>query len=163
MRAWQELWRPLADGPQQLASREATTSETPYTAYSYLEGPYGRYRGRGREGRAGHRGDRRARRADRAIRAAGRRSRPGGGRLRYESTGSRLVPWAKRAACAHSERRAFWIGQVPVSNRQWREFIGDGGCQRQELWSARGWAHRTEAGLERSLFWTARARVGASG
>lgn len=49
----------------------------------------------------------------------------------------------------------FWIGRVPVSNRQWREFIGDGGYQRQELWSARGWAHRTEAGLERSLFWTA--------
>ena len=21
----------------------------------------------------------------------------------------------------------FWIGRVPVSNRQWREFIGDGG------------------------------------
>jgi formylglycine-generating enzyme required for sulfatase activity len=46
----------------------------------------------------------------------------------------------------------FWIGRVPVSNRQWREFIGDGGYQRQELWSARGWAHRTEAGLERPLF-----------
>jgi gamma-glutamyl hercynylcysteine S-oxide synthase len=49
----------------------------------------------------------------------------------------------------------FWIGWVPVSNRQWREFIGDGGYQRQDLWSARGWAHRTEAGLERPLFWTA--------
>jgi gamma-glutamyl hercynylcysteine S-oxide synthase len=35
----------------------------------------------------------------------------------------------------------FWIGRVPVSNRQWREFIGDGGYQRQQLWSARGWAH----------------------
>src|SRR5258707_357201 len=49
----------------------------------------------------------------------------------------------------------FWIGRVPVSNRQWREFVGDGGYQRQDLWSARGWAHRTEAGLERPLFWTA--------
>ncbi len=49
----------------------------------------------------------------------------------------------------------FWIGRVPVSNRQWREFIADGGYQRQDLWSARGWAHRTEAGLERPLFWTA--------
>ena len=46
----------------------------------------------------------------------------------------------------------FWIGRVPVSNRQWREFIGGGRYQRQELWSARGWAHRTEAGLERPLF-----------
>jgi len=43
----------------------------------------------------------------------------------------------------------FWIGRVPVSNRQWREFIGDGGYQRQELGSARGCAHRTEAGVER--------------
>src|SRR5262249_57608499 len=49
----------------------------------------------------------------------------------------------------------FWIGRVPVSNRQWREFIGDGGYQRHELWFTRGWAHRTEAGLERSMFWTA--------
>jgi iron(II)-dependent oxidoreductase len=39
----------------------------------------------------------------------------------------------------------FWIGRVPVSNRPWREFIGNVGYQRQELWSARGWAHRTEA------------------
>jgi gamma-glutamyl hercynylcysteine S-oxide synthase len=48
----------------------------------------------------------------------------------------------------------FWIGRVPVSNRQWLEFIGDGGYQRPELWSSRGWAHRTQAGLERPLFWT---------
>jgi gamma-glutamyl hercynylcysteine S-oxide synthase len=48
----------------------------------------------------------------------------------------------------------FWIGRVPVSNRQWLEFIGDGGYQRPELWSSRGWAHRTHAGLERPLFWT---------
>jgi hypothetical protein len=34
MRAWQELWRPLADGPQRLASLEGTTAETSYTAYS---------------------------------------------------------------------------------------------------------------------------------
>jgi iron(II)-dependent oxidoreductase len=48
----------------------------------------------------------------------------------------------------------FLIGRVPVSNRQWREFIGDGGYQRPELWSQRGWTHRLEAGLERPLFWT---------
>src|SRR5581483_1455191 len=39
-----------------------------------------------------------------------------------------------------------------VSNRQWREFTGDGGYQRQDLWSARGWAHRIEVGLERPLW-----------
>ena len=44
MRAWEELWRLLADGPHRLASREAAMAETPYTASSYLEGRrYGRY------------------------------------------------------------------------------------------------------------------------
>jgi gamma-glutamyl hercynylcysteine S-oxide synthase len=49
----------------------------------------------------------------------------------------------------------FWIGRVPVSNRQWSDFIADGGYHRRDLWSARGWAHRVEAGLERPKFWTA--------
>jgi gamma-glutamyl hercynylcysteine S-oxide synthase len=49
---------------------------------------------------------------------------------------------------------SFWIGRVPVSNRQWRDFVGDGGYHRQDLWSKRGWAHRTESGLERPKFWT---------
>jgi gamma-glutamyl hercynylcysteine S-oxide synthase len=49
----------------------------------------------------------------------------------------------------------FWLGRVPVSNGQWREFIADGGYRRPDLWSARGWDHRVEAGLERPKFWTA--------
>ena len=49
----------------------------------------------------------------------------------------------------------FWIGRVPVSNGQWREFISDGGYHRQDLWSARGWEYRADAGLERPKFWTA--------
>jgi iron(II)-dependent oxidoreductase len=49
----------------------------------------------------------------------------------------------------------FWIGRVPVTNGQWREFIADGGYGRPDLWSARGWAHRVQAGLERPQFWTA--------
>ncbi len=49
----------------------------------------------------------------------------------------------------------FWIGRVPVTNRQWREFIGDGGYLRPELWSERGWQHRVQAKLERPMFWTA--------
>jgi gamma-glutamyl hercynylcysteine S-oxide synthase len=48
----------------------------------------------------------------------------------------------------------FWIGRVPVPNSQWSEFIADGGYHRRDLWSARGWAHRVEAGLERPKFWT---------
>ena len=49
---------------------------------------------------------------------------------------------------------SFWIGRVPVSNRQWSEFTDDGGYYRQELWSERGWAYRSEAQLERPKFWT---------
>src|SRR5260221_4884746 len=40
----------------------------------------------------------------------------------------------------------FWIGRVPVSNQQWREFIADGGYPRQDLWAARGRGPRTGAG-----------------
>jgi gamma-glutamyl hercynylcysteine S-oxide synthase len=57
----------------------------------------------------------------------------------------------------------FWIGRVPVSNGQWLAFMGDHGYERRELWSARGWAHRVEAGLEMPKFWTAdgtRRRLG---
>jgi gamma-glutamyl hercynylcysteine S-oxide synthase len=58
----------------------------------------------------------------------------------------------------------FWIGRVPVRNGEWSEFIADGGYRRRELWSARGWAHRVQAGLDRPKFWTAdatRRRFGA--
>jgi gamma-glutamyl hercynylcysteine S-oxide synthase len=48
----------------------------------------------------------------------------------------------------------FWIGRVPISNGQWRDFMADGGYERPELWSGRGWAHRKDAGLERPEFWT---------
>ncbi len=48
----------------------------------------------------------------------------------------------------------FWIGRVPATNRQWSEFIADGGYHRSDLWSARGWAYRVEAGLELPKFWT---------
>ena len=36
MRAWEELWRLLADGPR---AGRATMAETPYTPYSCLAGP----------------------------------------------------------------------------------------------------------------------------
>ena len=35
----------------------------------------------------------------------------------------------------------FWMGRVPVSNRQWADFIADGGYGRPDLWSPRGWEH----------------------
>ncbi len=49
----------------------------------------------------------------------------------------------------------FWIGRVPVSNRQWSDFIADGGYHRPGLWSASGWSYRRQAGLQRPKFWTA--------
>jgi iron(II)-dependent oxidoreductase len=49
----------------------------------------------------------------------------------------------------------FWIGRVPVSNQEWLDFVDDGGYNRQDLWSERGWGHRVEAGLDRPKFWTA--------
>jgi iron(II)-dependent oxidoreductase len=50
---------------------------------------------------------------------------------------------------------AFWIGRVPVTNAQWREFVAAGGYDESRWWSAAGWAHRIEAGLTRPKFWTA--------
>jgi iron(II)-dependent oxidoreductase len=48
----------------------------------------------------------------------------------------------------------FWIGRVPVTCRQWSDFIADSGYQRRDLWSARGWEHRLQARLERPKYWT---------
>ena len=48
---------------------------------------------------------------------------------------------------------AFRIGRVPVTNAEYGEFVADGGYAAPRWWSARGWAHRVEAGLERPLFW----------
>jgi iron(II)-dependent oxidoreductase len=50
---------------------------------------------------------------------------------------------------------AFRIGRVPVTNRQWQAFMDDGGYAQPHWWSARGWRHRVDAGLERPLFWAA--------
>jgi iron(II)-dependent oxidoreductase len=58
---------------------------------------------------------------------------------------------------------SFWIGRVPVSNLQWMEFVASGGYDQPHWWSARGWAHRLEAGLVRPQFWGldgARVRFG---
>jgi formylglycine-generating enzyme required for sulfatase activity len=76
------------------------------------------------------------------------------------------LPPVEARAYDHEVRGRVFDLIVPVSNRQWREFMADGGYQRQDLWSARGRAHRTGADLERPLFWTADGtgrRFGAEG
>ena len=50
---------------------------------------------------------------------------------------------------------AFRIARVPVSNGEWQAFIDAGGYDDTAWWSARGWQHRIDAGLERPLFWSA--------
>ncbi|MBF6178374.1 ergothioneine biosynthesis protein EgtB [Nocardia otitidiscaviarum] len=47
----------------------------------------------------------------------------------------------------------FAIDAAPITNEQYLEFIADGGYDRPELWSERGWAHRIEAGLVAPQFW----------
>ncbi|MGW6331943.1 ergothioneine biosynthesis protein EgtB [Nocardia rhamnosiphila] len=48
---------------------------------------------------------------------------------------------------------AFAIDAAPVGNAQYLAFVADGGYERRELWSERGWAHRHEAGLTAPQFW----------
>ena len=50
---------------------------------------------------------------------------------------------------------AFRIGRFPVTNGQWRDFVNDGGYREPRWWSAAGWRHRIDAGLDRPLFWYA--------
>ncbi|OBJ32641.1 ergothioneine biosynthesis protein EgtB [Mycolicibacter heraklionensis] len=48
---------------------------------------------------------------------------------------------------------AFRIGRVPVTNREWRVFIDDGGYRQPQWWSERGWRHCVQAGLTAPEFW----------
>lgn len=45
------------------------------------------------------------------------------------------------------------IDAAPVTNGQYLEFVADGGYERPDLWSERGWAHRQDADLESPQFW----------
>ncbi|GAA1877345.1 MAG: ergothioneine biosynthesis protein EgtB [Williamsia herbipolensis] len=69
--------------------------------------------------------------------------------------GTDLDPWAldnERPAHRVSVP-AFAIERFPVTNERWCAFIDDGGYERPELWSERGWAHRVEADLTAPQFW----------
>jgi iron(II)-dependent oxidoreductase len=52
---------------------------------------------------------------------------------------------------------SFRIGRVPVTNGEWRDFIGAGGYDDPHWWSEPGWAHRIEAGLTAPKFWNVEA------
>ncbi|GGL45147.1 ergothioneine biosynthesis protein EgtB [Nocardia jinanensis] len=69
--------------------------------------------------------------------------------------GTSTDPWAlDNERPAHPVHvPAFAIDAAPVSNAQYLEFVADGGYERRELWSERGWSYRREAGLTAPQFW----------
>ncbi|WP_406233094.1 ergothioneine biosynthesis protein EgtB [Nocardia sp. NBC_01009] len=69
--------------------------------------------------------------------------------------GTSTEPWAlDNERPAHRVQvPAFAIDAAPVTNAQYLAFVGDGGYDRPELWSERGWAHRQQAGLVAPQFW----------
>ncbi len=69
--------------------------------------------------------------------------------------GTSTDPWAlDNERPAHPVHvPAFAIDAAPVGNAQYLAFIDDGGYERRELWSTRGWAHRHEARLTAPQFW----------
>ncbi|MFC8530956.1 ergothioneine biosynthesis protein EgtB [Nocardia sp. NPDC057227] len=69
--------------------------------------------------------------------------------------GTSTDPWA-----LDNERPAhpvhvpgFAIDAAPVTNGEYLAFLADGGYERPELWSERGWRHRLDAGLVAPQFW----------
>ncbi|RRQ28017.1 ergothioneine biosynthesis protein EgtB [Rhodococcus sp. Eu-32] len=69
--------------------------------------------------------------------------------------GTSLDPWAlDNERPAHSTYvPSFAIDVAPVTNAQYTAFVDAGGYERPELWSERGWAHRTAEKLQAPQFW----------
>lgn len=51
------------------------------------------------------------------------------------------------------ELASFRIDAAPVTNGRFLEFLGDGGYERPELWSAEGWRWRTAGDVRTPLYW----------
>ena len=47
----------------------------------------------------------------------------------------------------------FMIGKYPVTNGEFKEFIDDGGYDREEFWTRKGWLWRVEKKISEPLFW----------
>jgi gamma-glutamyl hercynylcysteine S-oxide synthase len=71
--------------------------------------------------------------------------------------GTSTEPWAlDNERPAHRVDVApFFIDRFPVTNGQYQAFIDAGGYANPAWWTAAGWAHRQEAGLERPQHWHA--------
>jgi iron(II)-dependent oxidoreductase len=69
--------------------------------------------------------------------------------------GTSTEPWAlDNERPAHRvELPSYWLDTTPVTNAAYARFIAAGGYDDQSWWSAEGWAHRQDEGLEAPLFW----------
>lgn len=69
--------------------------------------------------------------------------------------GTSMEPWAlDNERPAHTVHvPAFAIETTPVSNGAYLRFMADGGYQKPQWWSERGWQHRTQARLVAPQFW----------
>ena len=69
--------------------------------------------------------------------------------------GTDTEPWAydneRPAHEVHLD--SYWIDTAPVSNRQYLEFIEDGGYSTPAWWAGRGWEWRLENAAEHPQFW----------
>ncbi|HZS50080.1 MAG TPA: selenoneine synthase SenA [Bryobacterales bacterium] len=55
---------------------------------------------------------------------------------------------------AHAVKvQSFAISRTPVTNRQFAEFVNDGGYRRRGLWSEEGWSWREKAQAEHPVYW----------
>jgi iron(II)-dependent oxidoreductase len=54
----------------------------------------------------------------------------------------------------------FWIDTFPITNRQYAQFIDDGGYALPRWWTDEGWEWRQSAGLEHPEFWRREGRRG---
>ncbi|GIH05169.1 hercynine oxygenase [Rhizocola hellebori] len=69
--------------------------------------------------------------------------------------GTSLEPWALDNERPEHEVFVadFFIDRAPVTNRQYQEFIDDGGYDDSRHWSADGWQHRMTGGLTGPMHW----------
>jgi formylglycine-generating enzyme required for sulfatase activity/predicted MPP superfamily phosphohydrolase len=48
---------------------------------------------------------------------------------------------------------AFEIGKYPVTNREFKGFVDDGGYQKEEFWTQEGWQWREKENISEPLYW----------
>ena len=68
-------------------------------------------------------------------------------------TDDRTASYDNERPAHQVELPEFWIDATPVTNGDYAGFIDDGGYDRPELWSEKGWSWRTEAGLVAPQHW----------